>query len=170
MSPIRAFPVLIAMTFLLAMAAPVWAEHHETPKVTPWDQEAVHALAEKLSTQVNAARTAIRNQGATSGSVGSGSRRDFARLQDKARVLDSEARQFRAALRDGKGHDDTISIFERLMLEVRDARVIGRRIMLQQGTQERLAEAGETLRQIGEFYDPTEFERGPAPPLGEQRN
>ena len=164
---------VLAISFAVALALPSWAEQDEQPATTPaaatepkpWDQEAIGKLAEDFAKKASEAYTAIYNQGGTTGSVASGQRRDFFRLRDKARIIDREARHYRSAVKDGKGLDETYSIFERLMVEVRGARVVARRVMIQEDTQKKIAAAGEVLQQIADYYDPAAFAAGSAPPL-----
>lgn len=137
----------------------------DTGAKKPWDQAAVKALGEKFSKETSKAYTAIYSQGSTSGMVGSGETRDFYRLQDKARVIRDEAQHLKSALKDGKGHDQTLPIFERLMVDVRDIRVLGQRMMIQDMTRKRIDAAAETLQKLGEYYDASAFDKGPAPPL-----
>ncbi len=155
----------LLFALLLAFASPQ-AQAEEPAAVKPWDQVTISALGEDFAKQASAAYKAIYTQGATTGNLGSGQARDYHRLRDKARVIQREARHLRSALRDGKGYDETVSVFERLMVEVRDIRVLGSRIMIQEMTREKIATVGETLRKIGDYYDPTAFDKGPAPPLG----
>jgi hypothetical protein len=157
--------LLLCAALGMGSGSSAWASEDAPAEAKPWDQEAVGKLAEGFAKHASDAYTAIYKQGGTTGTAGSGSRRDFHRLRDKARIIDREARHYRAAIKDGKGHDETLPVFERLMVEVRDVRVIGRRVMLQEPTREKVRLAGESLQQIGEYYDPSAFESGAAPPL-----
>jgi len=170
---------VLAISFALALALPSWAEEPDQPAAAaatppaagtepkPWDQEAVAKLAEDFAKRASEAYTAIYNQGGTTGSLASGQRRDFFRLRDKARIIDREARHYRSAIKDGKGLDETYSIFERLMVEVRGARVVARRVMIQEDTQKKIAAAGAVLQQISDYYDPAAFFEGPQAPLND---
>ena len=82
-------------------------------------------------------------------------------------MIQRESRHLRVQLKDGKTLDETTPVFERLMLEVRDIRRLGRRIMIQDSTMARITESADVLRQIAEYYDPSAFEKGSAPPLAQ---
>lgn len=134
----------------IAVALLVSASAH----ATEWDQVKVTTIAGELGDAVNEVHKAIsRNRSA--GTVGSGQASDFMLLRDRVRVARNESRHLAASLRDGKGRDETVHAYDRLMTLVRDAREVGRRMMIGQDVQSRVQVASEKLDELAPYYAKT---------------
>ena len=132
---------------LLLLGMPVSSAH-----AADWDQAKVTEIAEQLSDAVNKVyRSIVRTS--TGSTIGSGQASSAMRLKDRVRVARNESRHLAKALHDGKGKDETVHVWKRLMSVVRDARTIGRSMFLEAPTQEKIAGANELLDQLAPFYE-----------------
>ena len=111
----RAVYHAIWIGLVLALASPAGS----TAPVK-WNQEEAAAIALQLYEGVDSLDDTLYKQG-SSDRMDSGGL-DYHRLRDRVRVMRSESRHLANELKKGKGHDETIYAFERLMELVRDAR------------------------------------------------
>jgi hypothetical protein len=146
---------MAGMGFLLfAMASPSWGE---TPSadvdrgLAEWDQARVTAIAEELAKNVDALYREFYNQPPST--IGSGQANAFYRLKQLMRRVRTEGRHLAAALKDGKGHDETLPVYEHLMELVRDARVEVQRQFTSDQLLDKAAAAGDALRRLEPYYD-----------------
>ncbi len=132
---------------LLLLGMPVSSAH-----AADWDQAKVTEIAEQLSDADNDVhRSVVRT--ATGSQVGSGQSASYLRLKDRVRVARNESRHLAKALQDGKGKDETVHVWKRLMSVVRDARNIGRSMFLEAPTQVKIVRASEIIDQLTPFYE-----------------
>ncbi len=146
-------PLILA---LLVGAASAQVEPGEHPA---WDQEAAAALARQLAEDTQGIRQAFRRE--PPATVVSGESRARFRLLDLLRRIERETRFLASELEAGRGHDETLPVYENLLGLVRDAQEERRRIFLQSQTLERIEVARGHLEQLDPFYDQTG--RLPAP-------
>ena len=116
-----------------------------------WDQAKVTEIAKQLASSVDSVYREL-NRGAAGTQLGSGQATNALRLKDRVRVARNEARHLSKALQGGKGHDDTVHAWKRLMTLVRDAREVGRKMFLEAPLQKDIEKANEFLDQLGPFY------------------
>ena len=146
---LRCLSTLSAIALLLALSAPTRASAAE-PQPT-WTQETVAALARELATAVSAVYRSVTRTG-TGSQVGSGQAQSFMRLKDDLRVARNESRHLANALKNGKGRDETVHAYRRLMTLVRDARESGRRMFLEKPTLDTIQKANQALDAIAPYY------------------
>jgi hypothetical protein len=123
-----------------------------------WDQEHASALSRQLSTRVDAVDRFMRSH-----QLGDQNRRDFYRLKETVRRIRSESARLASLLEGGSGHDETLPVFEQLMLQVRNAREITKRMFTTTDLQELIAAARSTLDELAPYYDAAPL---PPPPGG----
>jgi hypothetical protein len=139
--------VLFTSVSLLLLGMPVSSAH-----AADWDQAKVTEIAEQLADAVNQVhRSVVRTS--TGSQVGSGQASSALRLKDRVRIARNESRHLAKVLQDGKGKDETVNVWKRLMSTVRDAREIGRTMFLEAPTQQKIARANEILDQLTPFYE-----------------
>lgn len=145
-----AVAVLLAIPTLV-LPVPAIAAHHEPGEASAWDQEAVSALAQQLADGVKGIRNAFRNE--PSATIASAEARARYELQDILRRLEGETRYLAKQLAEGRGHDETLPVFETLLMLVRDAQDEGRRIYLQTEVRKRVVAARVHLAQLDPYYE-----------------
>ena len=146
---IRTYALCLATLAGLGLALAPTASHAELAK---WDQERVTGIAEKLADAANEVyRSIVRKR--TGSQLGSGQASSYMRLKDKARLARNETRHLARRLQDGNARDDTLPVYRRLMTLVRDIREDARRMFLEAPTLDKIATAGDLLRQIAPYYD-----------------
>lgn len=115
-----------------------------------WDQQRVTTLAANLAEAVGALYDEFYNQPGTAGTGQSGA---HYRLKQLLRRVKTEARHLAAAVKDGKGHEETLPIYEHLMEIVRDARIEVQKQFTSGPLLDKAAAVGDALLQIGPYYD-----------------
>ena len=143
---------------LLALASPASAA-----APVKWDQEKAAAIAFQLYEGVDSLYDTLYKQG-SSGRLASGGL-DYNRLKDRVRVMRSESRHLANELKKGKGHDETVHAFERLMQLVRDARELANSLFLEEPTIAKIKAARKSLDEIARYYDPDALSKGPKPTI-----
>jgi hypothetical protein len=136
---------LLACGLVLAAGVPALAE------LAPWDQAKVRGLAQQLEEATKSLYDTFYKQ-PTPGAA-SGQAQDYRRLKQEVRRVRLEASELASALGKGEGREDTLPIYETLMVKVRDARELAARVFTTQDVQQRAAEARELLNQIAPYYD-----------------
>ena len=116
-----------------------------------WDQDRVQALARELAQRADAVQEAL-HRGPQS-SVGSGQSSAFYRLKQDVRRARNEARHLASQLESGKGREETLPVYEDLMVLVRDAAENARRLFMPDSTLQALNEAGGVLQRITPYYE-----------------
>jgi hypothetical protein len=112
----------------------------------------VTRIAENLADAANDVyRSIVRKR--TGAQVGSGQASSFLRLKDRTRLARNETRHLARQLQEGKGRDETLPVYERLMTLVRDIREDARRMFIEEPTLDKIGAAGDLLRQIAPYYD-----------------
>ncbi len=144
MTPRHSFlPALIAVVLF---AVPAQATEREK-----WDQAALTELAGELVESVKDLRNSARRQ--PPGSIADGQSRARHRLIDLLRLIEQECRALSDSLAAGEGHDQTISIFERIEeMRVRAAQD-ARRMFLPVQTMDQIKAARGVLEKIRPYYD-----------------
>jgi hypothetical protein len=137
---------VLALVFAVSLAAPAGAE------LAAWDQAKVAALGKQLNQAANDLYSTFYKQGPPQ--LGSGQADDYRNLKQTIRRIQSEAREFDAALAKGDGHDDTKDIYENLMELVRDAREDARRVFTTKDVLDRASAMRQLLNQVSPYYDP----------------
>jgi hypothetical protein len=130
----------------VALAGPGHAE------LAAWDQTKVTALAKQLEENAKALYDTFYKQPPPS--AASGQSQEYRRLKQEVRRVKAEAKELARSLERGEGHDDTLPIYEQLMLEVRDARQMAARVFTTQDVQQRAAAVRQGLNEIAPYYDP----------------
>jgi hypothetical protein len=137
------FPALVAV-FLFAV--PTQAAEREK-----WDQAALTKLSGELVESVKDLRGSARRQ--PPDSIASGQSRARHRLLDLLRLIEQECKALRDALAAGEGHDQTISIFERIEETRVRAAQEARRMFLPVQTMDQMKAARAVLEKIRLYYD-----------------
>ncbi len=144
MTPRHSF--LPALVTVVLFAVPAQATELEK-----WDQAALTELSGELVESVKDLRESARRQPPPT--IASGQSRARFRLIDLLRVIEQECKALRDALAAGEGHDQTISIFERIEeVRVRAAQD-ARRMFLPVQTMDQIKAARGVLEKIRPFYD-----------------
>ncbi len=144
MTPRHSFlPALVAVVLF---GVPAQATEREA-----WDPAALTELSGKLVESVKDLRDSARRQ--PPATIASGQSRARFRLIDLLRLIEQECRALRDALAAGEGHDQTISIFERIEeMRVRAAEE-ARRMFLPVQTMDKIKAARGVLEKIRPYYD-----------------
>jgi len=143
--------VLIAALISVPLVASVAAGQDTGRGLATWDQQRVTKLAAELSSAVDALYNEFYNQ--PPATIGSGQSTSFLRLKQDIRRVKTEARHLKAALADGKGHNETLPVFEHLMMIVRDASEEIQKQFTSNQLITKATAAGDVLRQIEPYYD-----------------
>ena len=144
MTPRHSFlPALVAVALF---AVPTQAAEREK-----WDQAALTTLSGELVKSVKDLRNSARRQ--PPGSIADGQSRARHRLIDLLRVIEQESRALSDALAAGEGHDQTISIFERIQQMRVKAAEEARRMFLPVQTMDKIKAARGVLQKIRLYYD-----------------
>jgi hypothetical protein len=152
----RLFPAAFALALLL----PIPSARAELAK---WDQTKVTALAVQLSDAAkNLQDTFYKQPPAT---IGSGQSRDYQRLKQTLRRLRQEADQLKGDLDKGTGQEETLPQYEDLMMSVRDAREVARRLFTTQDMKDAASRARAVLNQLAPYYDPDAVPIQPLPSM-----
>jgi hypothetical protein len=138
--------VATTIALVVGFAAVVSAELAE------WDQERATAIAKELADESRHVYDAFYKMSMRSGAP-VGEAYEIHQLKDTLRLLKSEARHLASELGKGAGHDETLSIFKRMLSLVRDARRLIQRIYTQQSLLDAIAKAGDALRRLEPYYD-----------------
>ncbi len=140
------FLALLLPTLTLFIPQPGSAE------VKKWDQEAVTELAAKLTEKVNGLRKDIkRGPGSSMASMQEYARYEF---MDTLRLIESEAGYLARRLRDGEGQEETSPVYQRLQRLVRSAADTGKRLFIDESTQQKIDKAGAVLDELAAHYEP----------------
>jgi hypothetical protein len=117
---------------------------------TAWDQAHVTAIAKELVPATDAVQDALRNEPS---SIATGQARSYYRLVQTVRRIRSETKQLVAELEAGKGHDETLSVYEQLMVLLRDGREEARKTYLSSQVTEKIQAARAVLDRLAGYYD-----------------
>jgi hypothetical protein len=142
----------------LVLAFALWVPSTSFGEIAKWDQERVTAIAAELTTACDALYDSFVKE--PTSTIGSGQWKDYYRLRQEVRRVRTEARQLSNALGQGEGYDQTLPIYQNLMVIVRDAQEISKRIFTSNFVQEKAQAAGDVLDRIAPYYDPTALEEG----------
>lgn len=131
----------------------------------PWDGVKVTAEARALADAMTGLREAFRKE--PPARVVSAESLARYRLLDVLRRLEQESQYLAAELEAGKGHDETLPVFENLVELVRDAQEDRRRVFVQSTTLERIETARKHLEALDPYYGnlplPEPVEQGTSP-------
>jgi hypothetical protein len=144
--------------FLLVLLLAVWLPSGSFAELAKWDQERVTTLGTEFATACGALSDSFLKE--PQSAIGSGQRRDYYRLRQIVRRVKGEARHLSSALANGEGYDQTLPIYENLMVMVRDARETAQRTFTANFVPDKAAAAGDVLRRIAPYYDPGALEGG----------
>jgi hypothetical protein len=136
----------IALVLLAGWAAPSRAE------LAAWDQAKVTELAKQLQEASKALYDTFYKQPVPV--AASGQAQDYRNLKQEVRRVRSEARELADALAKGAGREDTLPIYEHLMMVIRDAREHSARVFTTQDVQQRASAVRQLLNQLTPYYDP----------------
>ncbi len=148
---------LVAVFALVPIAALAQEEGRPTPLVRQagqtqkWDQAAVTDLAGQLAETFRDARRVFRS--VPPPTAGSMQTRAHFSFRDILRVVERDSRALHSALAEGEGHDETLPIYNRMWVSIRDGQEEGRRMMITTDLQARFASARKVLVQLDAFYD-----------------
>jgi len=143
---------------VLVLALGVWLPGAAFAELAKWDQERVTALGGELVQTTEALySTFVKEPPAT---IGSGQSRDYYRLRQLVRRIRTEARNLSSSLSNGEGYDETLPIYENLMVIVRDAREVAKRTFTSNFVLEKATAAGDVLRRLAPYYDPNALSGG----------
>jgi hypothetical protein len=142
---VRAIAVLAGLALAAATAGEARAQKAQ------WEQDQVVAAAASLAGAVKELRDEVRKQGRPN--LGSMQSRAWMRFTDTLRLIESESKELSNELAQGRGHDETLPIYERMGMLIRDAREESRSLMLTQPVQQRIDAARDALRALEPFYD-----------------
>ena len=143
---------------VLLLTLAVWLPSGSFAELAQWDQERVTALGAELSEACDALYDTFVKE--PEKGIGSGQARDYYRLRQVIRRVKGEARHLSASLKKGEGCDQTLPIYENLMVMVRDARELSQRAFTSNYVLDKAAAAGDVLRRIAPYYDPKALEEG----------
>ena len=148
---------LVAMLALVPTAALAQEQGRPEPLVRQagqtqeWDQAAVTDLAGQLTETFRDARRAFRSvPPPTAGSMQSRAHFSF---RDILRVVERDSQALHSGLAKGEGHDETLPIYNRMWVSIRDGQEEGRRMMITTDLQARFTRARGILSQLDAFYD-----------------
>jgi hypothetical protein len=144
-SSIRFHRALATLVLGVALATPAAAE------LAAWDQAKVSALTAELEGATKALNDTFYKEPTP---TGAGNRRAYYRLKQNVRRLRSETRQLASALGEGAGREETLNIYEHMMMTVRQARNDATQVFLTHGVQERASAVRGLLNQLSPYYDP----------------
>lgn len=154
---LRRFPIapvalvaVLASGVALAQGQPAQDRAVEPAK---WDQDRTTAAAKDFAANAGKVYDELyRSQ--LSYTIGTGKSKDYQRLKDTVRLIRSESRRLARQLEGGKGRDETLPIYERMMVEVRNAQEIARRLDMSETLLNKIAAAGDALRRLTPYYAP----------------
>ena len=144
MTPRLSFlPALVAVVLF---GAPAQATEREK-----WDPAALTELSSQLADSVKDLRASARRQPPTT--IASGHSQSRYRLIDTLRLIELECKALRDAIAAGEGHDQTISIFERIEQMRVKAAEEARRMFLPVQTADKMKAARGVIEKIRPYYD-----------------
>jgi hypothetical protein len=143
---------------VLVLAFAVWVPSASFAELAEWDQERVTALGTELATACGALYDTFLKEPVST--IGSGQAKDYHRLRQVVRRIRGDARHLSSALAKGEGYDQTLPVYENLMVMVRDAREVAKRTFTSNYVLDKAAAAGDVLRRIAPYYDPGALEGG----------
>ena len=144
MTPRHSFlPALVAVVLF---GAPAQATERKE-----WDPAALTALSAELADSVKDLRASARRQ--PPNTIASGHAQSRHRLIDTLRLIELECKTLRDAIAAGEGHDQTISIFERIDVMRVKAAEEARRMFLPVQTTDKIKAARGVLEKIRPYYD-----------------
>ncbi len=123
---------------------------NEVP-MKPWDQERMTELSQQLADAMLALRNSFRNNPVLR-TPDSRKRVAAAEMMDTLRNLDRHCRALATQVRRGGTEETTRGTVRRIGTLLRDANQIGRRIMTNAWTDERILPAMELVNEIAPFY------------------
>jgi hypothetical protein len=146
---IRVSAFIASIVFMATLIAAPFA----SAELAAWDQERATAIAKELAEESKHVYDAFYKMSMRSGApVGEGY--EIHQLKDTLRLLKNETHHLASALEKGSGHDETLSVYKRLMELVHDARRDIQRIYTEKSLLDAIAKAGDTLRRLEPYYDP----------------
>ena len=143
---------------LLVLAFAVWVPSASFAELAKWDQERVTAIGGELTKACDALYDTFRKE--PQSTIGSGQANSYYRLRQLIRRVKTEARHLSSSLAKGEGYDQTLPIYENLMVLVREAQESSQRIFSSGFVLEKATAAGDVLRRIAPYYDPEVLEGG----------
>jgi len=143
---------------VLVFVVSAWLPSTSFAELAQWDQERVTALGAELTKACDSLYDTFLKE--PERTIGSGQSKDFYRLRQLVRRIKSEARQLSSALAKGEGYDQTLPIYDNLMAMVRDAREVSKRTFSSSFVLDKASAAGDVLRRMAPYYDPTALEGG----------
>ncbi len=146
---LRRMGLAAALWVALAVA---WAPAEGVAELAKWDQDRAEKISGNLATAAGELYRAMRKMPPPT--AGTGQNAGWYRALDRVRLIRSESKHLAAALKDGKGYDQTHPVWQRLMSLVRDAREEGRKLFLAEPIMDKIAATGDQLRQLAPYYDP----------------
>ncbi len=113
-----------------------------------WDQAAVTALAKEFADSATAVEDIVRKEQQTPAQA-----QEYWRLRQQLRRIKNEARELATELKNGKGHDETLGIYENLYSEILYARDSVQRLYLTSSVTDRIKSARAVLEKLAPYYD-----------------
>ena len=135
----------------MALAISLIAASVATAELLPWDQEKVTAIAAELAPATRALRESLRRQPPPT--LGQAGKRAFWRLRDQLRSIDSTSRRLHNALLAGEGHEETFSIYRRLITTARGAARELNRMPILKPVEAHIETVAGLLKRLRPFYE-----------------
>lgn len=143
--------VALATPAALASAQPAEPLEPTPGHTLAWDQAKVGALTQQLADSMRDLRREFRQQ--PTPNIGSMQSRAHLSLDDNLRLIESESRELAGRVARGASQEESFPVYRRMWMLIRDARQDARRLMIQQGMQDRIARAREILVELDAYYD-----------------
>ena len=155
-NPTRARSAAAIAVLAALLASPALADSHAPGEAgaspqAEWDQDRMVILSDEFSKAANDVYSSIYKV-QVGYTVGSGQEKAYYRMKDKVRVIKNEARHLSKALTDGKGREETRPMYDRMMVDIRDAREMAKQLFLTESVMDDIAKANDLLRQMSPYY------------------
>jgi hypothetical protein len=115
---------------------------------SPWDQAKVTAIAKEFADSATAVEDIVRKEPAVAAQA-----QEYWRLRQQLRRIKNESRELATELGAGKGHDETVGIYENLLSEILYARDSAQRLYLTGSVNDRIKAARAVLEKLAPYYD-----------------
>ena len=150
----RSIIVSAAAVALVAVAAqPAFAAHHEEAEpaaAVTWEQGRVTQLAGEFASAVKGVRKAVSRAGDPG--IASMQARAHHEFEDTLRLIQNESRHLAAELAEGQGLEETLPVYRRLRVLIRDARDLSQKLYIGSPVQAEIDAARAKLEKLAAYY------------------